>query len=210
MEKTGIYTVRSGYHLAHSTHLVLATSHPSSSSTINPLLWKLVWSLKSLPKIKHFIWRAVSNFVATKANLFRRKLSKDPLCPLCHLFPETIEHLLLSCPWTLKTWFLHPLGYRPPLHQLTTLAKWFLHLSFPSSISLTTRCSTFTHISFLLWNIWKHRCHCVFNDAQPNSALVASLSFAASSEFLGLVSASSIPNANLHRPVRGFWFSCCG
>ncbi|XP_024195894.1 uncharacterized protein LOC112199065 [Rosa chinensis] len=32
--------------------------------------------------------------------------------------------------------------------------------------------------------------------------LPASLSFAASSEFLGLVSASSIPNANLHRPVR--------
>ena len=41
-----------------------------------------------------------------------------------------------------------------------------------------------THINFLLWNIWKHRCFCIFNSQNPNSDLVAVQAFEASSKFL--------------------------
>lgn len=84
----------------------------------------------------------------------------------------------------MKAWFCHPLGYHPPLQQVTTLDSWLQLLSFPSSLSKVHRLETFCHISFLLWNIWKHRCHCVFNHVLPNPTLVASAAFAASTEFL--------------------------
>ncbi|CAL8988754.1 unnamed protein product [Prunus brigantina] len=46
------------------------------------------------------MWRAITGSIPTGANLFRRKLSPSPLCRLCGLFPETVEHMLLLCPWT--------------------------------------------------------------------------------------------------------------
>jgi hypothetical protein len=32
-----------------------------------------------------------------KANLFRRKIAEDPLCPLCGLVAETTGHILWAC-----------------------------------------------------------------------------------------------------------------
>lgn len=63
--RTGLYTVKSGYHAAHalsSSHLI---SNPHSTHIIAPIVWKQVWSLHSLPKIKMFLWKAMHNSLAT-------------------------------------------------------------------------------------------------------------------------------------------------
>ncbi|XP_061992700.1 uncharacterized protein LOC133710609 [Rosa rugosa] len=130
------------------------------------------------------MWRGLSSTLATKAALFARKLSLDPICSLCQCFPETLEHILFACPWARKTWMFHPIGYRPQLQQLTTFDTWFYQLSFPVSTEKSQQQEVMSHISFLLWYIWKHRCHCVFNYSTPDSRLVASTAFDASLEFL--------------------------
>ncbi|KAH0996800.1 hypothetical protein GBA52_020664 [Prunus armeniaca] len=55
------------------------------------------------------------------ANLFKRKLSLSPICRLCGLFPETVKHMLLLCPWTRAVWFCSPFGYSPDLATISTL-----------------------------------------------------------------------------------------
>jgi hypothetical protein len=42
--------------------------------------------------------------LATKANLFRRKISKDPLFPLCSVEVETTGHVLWGCAATKAIW----------------------------------------------------------------------------------------------------------
>lgn len=49
--KSGIYTVRSGYHIAHQRISSNLIHHAHSSHLIHPLIWKLIWGLKTLPRI---------------------------------------------------------------------------------------------------------------------------------------------------------------
>lgn len=96
--KSGIYTVKLGYHWHHS---ITIRSIPDNSHTfhrVNPMIWKIIWRLKTLPKIRSFLWRVLANAIPTFFNLYRRKIAVSPLCPVCHSFDETIEHLLLLCP----------------------------------------------------------------------------------------------------------------
>jgi hypothetical protein len=46
-------------------------------------LWRHLWKLKDPACGEGVLWRACSNALATKANLFRRKITEDPLCPMC-------------------------------------------------------------------------------------------------------------------------------
>jgi hypothetical protein len=78
----GEFTVKSAYHLQKAIieHLVRAKVQiPITIGTFGVILWKL----KIPHAAKVFLWRACSNALATKANLFRRKITEDPLCPMC-------------------------------------------------------------------------------------------------------------------------------
>ena len=45
-----------------------------------------------------FVWRACHNLLPTRANLFKRKVITSPLCPVCNLVKESMEHIIWSCP----------------------------------------------------------------------------------------------------------------
>lgn len=46
---------------------------------------------------KVFMWHACNNALATKANLFHRRITEDPLCLLCVVHAETTGHVLWGC-----------------------------------------------------------------------------------------------------------------
>lgn len=58
-----------------------------------------------MPKILHFLWKACSNCLPTMANIFVKKVVNYPLYPICHEFPESIEHVFFLCPWVRGVWF---------------------------------------------------------------------------------------------------------
>lgn len=96
---SGQYTVHSGYHAIRGAERETRTLSASSSYQVPPQLWKRIWKLHLPPKLKIFCWNICHNALPTKDNLYRRRISPDPLCPLCHTHqPETIEHLFLLCP----------------------------------------------------------------------------------------------------------------
>jgi hypothetical protein len=66
--------------------------------------------------LKVFLWRACNNILPTKDNLFRRKISDDPQCPLCGGDTETLGHILWSCGTARDVW----LENRKPLQKCTS------------------------------------------------------------------------------------------
>ena len=69
-------------------------------------LWKLIWELNVPPKIRNFMWRAVSNILPTRDNLYRRRVAVESTCEFCHQHLETEAHLLWECPFARNVWSL--------------------------------------------------------------------------------------------------------
>lgn len=100
--KNGLFTVRSAYHLE-----VLRKEQElgeSSRKGESADFWKWLWSINAPPVVKNFAWRISHGLLPTKHNLFRRQIAPDPLCPVCLTEPETLAHILWSCPSSIAVW----------------------------------------------------------------------------------------------------------
>lgn len=104
LAKNGMYTVKTGYLWTQLQKVPKPKIKPNTSHTIMEEVWKIIWSSKTIPKIKLFLWRAVKRVLPTLFNLFKRTLTENPICQICKVQPETIEHILLQCPWAIKVW----------------------------------------------------------------------------------------------------------
>lgn len=86
------------YHL-HKKILASSVSECSRSGQHSAL-----WKLPILHAVKVFMWRACHNALSTKANLCKRCIIDDPLCPLCGAKLKTTSHILWSCPAAQTVW----------------------------------------------------------------------------------------------------------
>jgi exonuclease III len=100
--KNGEFTVRSAYHLAKDKFEVDKGSCSNRDS--NRLLWKAIWQIEAPRATKIFIWKACSGILPTKEKLHKRKITSDPLCPICNLAIENTVHALWSCPSAQDVW----------------------------------------------------------------------------------------------------------
>lgn len=57
-----------------------------------------LWKLPIPPKVRNFVWRACSDILPTRANLYRRKVHINPMCEACGEHEETAIHILWQCP----------------------------------------------------------------------------------------------------------------
>ena len=116
--------------------------------------------------------------MATKGNLHFRHISRSSLCPICNAFPETIEHVLFTCPWVVCVWFAHPFGIHVQCSQITTLDAWIQQLINLRS-SVADMKFVFTHfflaMEYLEASMWFH-----FQSLLSGSSLGLKISFTAS------------------------------
>lgn len=136
-------------------------SHTSHSP--NAVFWKSLWSTNTVPKIRNFLWRACSNALPTFQNLHKRHMAKSPICQLCEVEAESIEHTLLLCPWVGTVWFGSPLGYKVDKASITTLDRWFQGLT-----DVTDTKTILSLVSYYLWAIWKARCNYIYKAIIPS------------------------------------------
>lgn len=166
LERSGMFTVKSGYHFIHKS--LPNTSTTSSSHMVDKKVWKVIWNINTLPKVRHFLWRAITNSLPIGCSLYRRKVIQSPVCSICGQYEESIEHCLLLCPWTDYVWFGSRMGFRIPKHEIPTLDEWILHLSCvetPLGISNQHILSLFASFA---WCIWKTRCNSVYKALPPS------------------------------------------
>uniref|UniRef100_A0A2N9E606 RNase H type-1 domain-containing protein n=1 Tax=Fagus sylvatica TaxID=28930 RepID=A0A2N9E606_FAGSY len=124
---------------------------PSHSNLeIESNLWKNIWSLKVIPRVKSFLWRACLEALPTKANLFNRHLATSPLFDECHQEPEDIMHVIWYCKITNEVWrdykFLAGIYKISPPMSLAGL------LSVVMNCKNEVEIQSFAAIAWLLWN----------------------------------------------------------
>jgi ribonuclease HI len=164
---SGEFTVKSGYHVLKSLNVVRSPD-PSTSVSIDDIIWKELWGLNIPQKVKLFLWKACHNLLPVKDNLFKKRLSICNICPICNLESETVEHALLICPWTRPVWFGMQTQIVPTKENISSFHHWFAQavrffgdLSSINSFGLVSFCLT-------LWSIWKGRNSVVFDNVHPN------------------------------------------
>ncbi|KAL6128652.1 hypothetical protein ACLB2K_072007 [Fragaria x ananassa] len=97
--KNGMFSVGSGYHWFHSKATISRSPNTGSSHQFDPKIWKVLWNIKTLPKVRVFLWRVIHGAAPTMSSLHKRRIVSNPLCPLCGMAEETFKHLLLLCQW---------------------------------------------------------------------------------------------------------------
>ncbi|XP_042972999.1 uncharacterized protein LOC122304801 [Carya illinoinensis] len=100
LTKDGIFSVRSAYHLEVSRKK-RESGEMSAGISID---WKGVWRLNVPGVVKVFLWKPLNDSLPTRWNLFKRKVVKNPICPVCEFEVESVTHSLWSCKGAMDVW----------------------------------------------------------------------------------------------------------
>ena len=70
----------------------------------NPTIWKFIWTNPFIPKIDIFCWSLAQKSILIGDNLKKRGMEGPSRCPLCKLHEETVDHIMLDCPFAKEVW----------------------------------------------------------------------------------------------------------
>ncbi|KAF5460015.1 hypothetical protein F2P56_019915 [Juglans regia] len=143
----GLFTVRRAYHL--HKELRAQAQGQSSNREQSSEEWKVLWKLNVLPATKNFLWKACSNGLPTLRNLYKKRITEKPWCPICLNEEETIFHMAWNCPTAQDVWgqcsrFLQKRSF----HLMTFRELWSL-ICQDAEMKVLEEFST---VSRLIWN----------------------------------------------------------
>lgn len=169
LERNGMYSTKSGYKLLETIQEV--TIHPQTMPLMEKRLWSNLWKVKTLPKLRHFLWKALAGALAVADRLRTRGLQIDPICKVCQSAPETICHVLFNCRTAQETWRLSgfplpPTGFSP--NSVLLNLQYLLQCSTKKSIPQHFRLL----FPWVLWHIWKGRNELIFANTRLGAATV--------------------------------------
>lgn len=96
----GFYTVKSGYRLAMHSVEDDEVLPPHGL----PEFKERIWKLKTAPKIKHFLWRILSNVMAIGNSLVQQGIISDLQCRRCCKEEKSNLHLFFNCEYVQAIW----------------------------------------------------------------------------------------------------------
>ncbi|KAK2447871.1 putative mitochondrial protein [Trifolium repens] len=152
-ERDGEYSVRSAHHLVkqHNSRDDAASSGQQMNS-----LWREIWKAPVPNRVRNFLWRLGKNILPTRANLEKKGVQIENLCPQCQSAPETVDHIFLHCHLSQLTWFSSQLGAHVP--QSMPIHLWLLQgLTCDDTRGAQLFC-------VLMWKIWNARNNLIFNN----------------------------------------------
>lgn len=125
----------------------------------NRSMWKVIWRIKAPPKVLNMVWRAFSQCLPTKVNLYAKYVPVTTMCPICNGEEETILHVLVDYPFADGCWRKRDRMYQGV--EVDNFADW-LNLMFNR-----TKKEDHAEIVTLCWAIWNARNKMVWNDKKP-------------------------------------------
>lgn len=121
--------------------------------------------------------------MACKDNLCKRKCAHNPLCPICELEHESIEHVLFRCPWTEAICFGCGLSFLIKEHPIASGDRWAEEL-LCGNLAKESSPEVVGYIFQICWAIWKAKNECVFNGVLPNLERTVDIAKRANSDYL--------------------------
>jgi hypothetical protein len=123
----------------------------------------VLWKTKAPGKCKFFSWLALHGRCWTSDRLRRHNMPNSGLCAFCEQEDETIQHLLMQCPFSREVWcmVLRAAGLQRQTPGLaSTIPDWWMSLR--SRIPKDGRRGFDTLVVLVLWSLWKARNDIVF------------------------------------------------
>ena len=173
--RSGEYSANTGYWLAESE----ARKDAYVSGKILPSLNGIkhcILSLKTVPKIKIFLWKVISGAIPVADHLIERGMKVDTRCQTCGMEGESMNHVLFTCTIARQSWVLcnYPVpenGFDPSFiySNIFYVLKMGNNQRCPSNIRRSG--------SWILWSIWKNRNSLLFNGSLSVGQIFAKSTF---------------------------------
>ncbi|XP_048599638.1 uncharacterized protein LOC125579821 [Brassica napus] len=128
---------------------------------------KAVWTLKTSPKTKLFVWKALHGAIPAGEALRARQINVDGKCKRCNL-PETIDHLFFHCPFAKQVWTSAPVFPSIEYNGSIVLRNQWINLISRKNLPPTGVEGQLA--PWILWGIWTARNNLVFNDKLTSAA----------------------------------------
>ncbi|KAG7533614.1 Zinc knuckle CX2CX4HX4C [Arabidopsis thaliana x Arabidopsis arenosa] len=153
--KTGDFSVKSGYWLAFQSNKPELIREANQLPSTNGLK-EMIWSTKTAPKIKMFIWRILSAALPVADQIIRRGMSCDPRCQVCGEVGESINHVLFTCSLARQIWALS--GVPTPEFGFQN-GSIFANIQFLFDLKKNGLIPDHIKRSWpwVLWRLWKNR-----------------------------------------------------
>lgn len=97
--------MKSGYWMGMLGHQANGTTNVANPDHKS---WKIVWNASGPPKLRHFLWSACKESLATKWVLYQRYCVPSSVCDRCGAESETTIHALCDCSSITPLWDHHP------------------------------------------------------------------------------------------------------
>ncbi|GMI74475.1 hypothetical protein HRI_001116800 [Hibiscus trionum] len=148
-DKSGIYSVRSGYKLLCGVHLMTDSSGTLQQSD-TPSIYKKLWTSNLPAKVKVMVWRFFKNYLPTNVNLRIWRIQVHLDCNLCGAGAESVYHLASECQFSLVVFSSLNISL-PPVSDEQDWLSWLSNLFMSNS-------STVLESFFIaIWAIWTYR-----------------------------------------------------
>lgn len=171
LQKSGQYSVKSGYYAIHSSNSTTEVIIP----TTEQIDWKrMVWNPPLLPKLKFFLWKVLQNALPSGDNLQRRGMLTNTNCCRCG-GTETLDHIMLHCNYAREVWDLVPWSSPVDIQPDSSFASALKDSLISSMLPPTGVSGNF--FPWLSWFIWIARNKLLFEKrvTSPQETLVLAI-----------------------------------
>ncbi|XP_074283955.1 uncharacterized protein LOC141608508 [Silene latifolia] len=101
LTRDGNYSVKSAYGALSKGS---GCQEEQSDYSREEWLWKRLWKVPVLPRIKVFFWQLCNDAIATRNNIARRIPGTMDGCPICGYDVESGIHIVRECSWVRSVW----------------------------------------------------------------------------------------------------------
>ena len=134
-ERSGIFSVRSAYHMIIDTKIRRENYFDSRTATSNTegvdQQWKKLWKVKVSSRLRIFPWRLARASLPTGEVRVHRHMATSPICSVCNTEVDTRRHSLLECNMARAVWAMREDDLLLPLYgdETTDPKLWIFNLS---------------------------------------------------------------------------------
>lgn len=120
LTRNGQFTVKSAYKKMVDIKTNAADMHDANMT----LLWKQLWNLDTLPRVKTFLWKCMNDMIPSSERMGRVMQYSGDMCSMCNQIVETTKHIIWECPFARAVWMSIPGARRSMDVVYTTVYDW--------------------------------------------------------------------------------------